>query len=51
MFSDIKAAERYPAALKQFRAAAKLDPTNAKAKENIKLIEDVYKKMGKPVPK
>lgn len=42
---------RYPEALKQYRTALKLDPTNAKAKENIKLIEDVYKKMGKPVPK
>ena len=47
----IEPRKRYPDALKLYRQALKLDPANQKAKDNIKLIEDVYKKMGKPVPK
>jgi hypothetical protein len=42
---------RYPEALKLYRKALVVDPTNTKAKENLKMIEDVYKKMGKEVPK
>lgn len=43
--------KRYPTALKTLRQALKLNPANAKAKEDIQLIEGAYKSMGKPVPK
>jgi tetratricopeptide (TPR) repeat protein len=42
--------EKYPQALKMFREALQLDPNNALAKDGIKLIEDIYKSMGRPVP-
>lgn len=41
---------KYPAALRQFRAALKFDPENKKAKQNIDTIEGIYKSMGRPVP-
>jgi tetratricopeptide (TPR) repeat protein len=41
---------KYPAALKYFREVLKVDPKNAKALENEKLIVDIYKSMGKAVP-
>lgn len=43
--------EKYPKALKMFREAVKIDPANTEAAENIKMIEDIYKGMGKEVPK
>lgn len=42
---------KYPAALKEFRTALELDKENKKARENIDLIESIYKSMGRPVPK
>lgn len=42
---------RYVEALKTLRLALKVDPKNAAAKEDVTMIEDVYKKMGKPIPK
>ncbi|MBI1787153.1 MAG: tetratricopeptide repeat protein [Acidobacteria bacterium] len=42
---------KYPAALKQFRLALELDRDNKKAKDNIALIESIYKSMGREVPK
>ncbi len=42
--------EKYPKSLGMFRDALKIDPNNALAKESIKLIEDIYKSMGRPVP-
>ena len=42
---------RYPMALKTLRDAAKLDPKNKLALEDIKAIEDAYKSMGMPIPK
>lgn len=44
-------AKRYPTALKTLRESVKLDPTNKQAAGDVKLIEDAYKSMGKPVPK
>jgi tetratricopeptide (TPR) repeat protein len=41
---------KYRAALKDYRQALKLDPNNGKAKFNAKLIEDIYRSMGRPVP-
>ena len=50
--TDDNAAPRvkYRAALSDFRGALKLDPTNAKAKQNLALIEGIYKSMGRPIP-
>jgi hypothetical protein len=42
--------EKYPQALVMFRDALQIDPNNALAKDSIKLIEDIYKSMGRPVP-
>lgn len=42
--------EKYPKALGMFRDALEIDPNNALAAKNIKLIEDIYKSMGRPVP-
>lgn len=41
---------KYKKALGLYREALKVDPTNAEAKENAKMIEDVYRSMGRPVP-
>lgn len=42
---------RYPDALKTLRKAKSLDPKNKLALDDIKLIEEAYKSMGRPVPK
>ena len=42
---------KYPAALKEFRTTVSLDPNHAKAKENVSMIEGIYKSMGREVPK
>lgn len=42
--------DKYPHSLKLFREAAKLDPSNQDAKDNIALIEGIYKDMGRPIP-
>jgi tetratricopeptide (TPR) repeat protein len=41
---------KYPAALTSFRKAVQLDPQHAGAKSNIKIIEDIYTSMGRPIP-
>jgi tetratricopeptide (TPR) repeat protein len=41
---------KYPAALTSFRKAVELDPQHAGAKSNIKMIEDIYTSMGRPIP-
>lgn len=47
----IPPAKRYPDALKLYRQALALDPKNKVALEDKKQIEDVYKQMGRPIPK
>lgn len=47
---DLGPKEKYPKSLGMFRDALEVDPNNALAKESIKLIEDIYKSMGRPVP-
>lgn len=42
--------KRYPDALKLYKQALTLDPTNKTALDDKKQIEAVYKSMGKPVP-
>ncbi|RYG26306.1 hypothetical protein EON82_03915 [bacterium] len=41
---------RYPGALRIYREVLKVDPKNVEAKNNSKMIVDVYKSMGRPVP-
>lgn len=41
---------KYPAALRLFREALKVDPANADAKQNKDLIESIYKSMHRPIP-
>jgi len=43
--------QRYPGALKFLREAVQLDSSNKSAAADKKMIEDVYKQMGKPLPK
>ena len=42
--------KRYPDALKLYKQALVLDPTNKTALDDKKQIEDVYKSMGRPIP-
>jgi hypothetical protein len=42
--------EKYRGALTLYREALKLDPQNKEALANKKLIEDIYKSMGRPIP-
>ncbi len=43
--------QKYPQALRLYREALKLDPKNPVATKELKLIEDIYKSMGRPIPK
>ncbi len=43
--------QKYPRALNLYREALKLDPKNKEALENKKMIEDIYRQMGRPIPK
>lgn len=42
---------KYPAALRLYREALKLDPKNKEALNNKQMIEDIYKSMHRPIPK
>lgn len=42
--------EKYTTALREYRKVLVYDKTNKKALDNIKVIEDIYKSMGRPVP-
>lgn len=42
--------QKYGPALRLYREALKFDPKNAEALNNKKLIEDIYKQMGMPIP-
>lgn len=41
---------KYPAALKHYRAALKIDPNNKDASDNANQIIEIYKMMGREVP-
>lgn len=47
---DLPPREKYRGALALYREALKLDPKNNEALANKKLIEDIYKSMGRPIP-
>jgi Flp pilus assembly protein TadD len=48
--STLPPKEKYPSALRQYRMATAIEPTNAEAKQNINLIEGIYNQMGRTVP-
>lgn len=48
---SVPPAKRYPQALKMVRQALAIDPTNKTAAADKKMIEGVYKQMGRPIPK
>jgi GH24 family phage-related lysozyme (muramidase) len=51
MYSEsLPARSKYKEALTFFRETLKLDPKHKQAAEQKKLIEDIYKSMGRPVP-
>ena len=43
--------EKYTTALHEYRKVLIYDKANKKAADNIKVIEDIYKSMGREVPK
>ncbi|MEO6694078.1 MAG: tetratricopeptide repeat protein [Ignavibacteria bacterium] len=48
--ANLPAREKYRPALKYYRKALELDPTNIEAMKNKKQIEDIYEQMGMPIP-
>jgi tetratricopeptide (TPR) repeat protein len=44
-------ARRYTTALREYRKVLEYDKTNKKAQDNVKMIEDIYKSMGREIPK
>lgn len=42
--------EKYPNALRYYREALALDPSNKEAANNKAMIEDIYRGMGRPIP-
>jgi hypothetical protein len=47
---DLRAKEKYPAALRLYREALALHPTNPEALENSQMIVSIYQGMGREVP-
>jgi hypothetical protein len=48
--SPLAPKQKYSTALKMYRSAVKLDPTNDVAKKNIAVIEGIYRQLGRPIP-
>lgn len=42
--------QKYAPALRQYRAVLAVDPGNKDAAGKVKLIENIYKQMGRPIP-
>ena len=51
MYGDLPPREKYVGALKYLRETIKINPKNKAAKEQITMIESIYKQMGRPIPK
>lgn len=49
--TSVPPVKRYPTALRTLRQAVKLNPKHPAAKADVKVIEDAYKSMGRPIPK
>ncbi len=50
MNGDLPARVKYRQALRVYREVLKVDPKNKEASNNSKMIVDIYKQMGRPVP-
>lgn len=48
--STLPPKEKYPSALRQYRMAAAIEPTNAEANQNINQIEGIYGQMDRTIP-
>lgn len=48
--SPLPPKEKYPSALRHYRAVLALDPAQVEAKQSAALIESIYKQMGRPIP-
>ena len=42
--------QKYPGALRLYREALKVDPSNQDASHNKDMIEGIYKQLGRPIP-
>ncbi len=42
--------KKYPTALRMYRRVVEIDKGHQKAKDNVAMIENIYKSMGRPVP-
>jgi hypothetical protein len=51
MYGDLPPREKYVSALRYLRETVKINPKNKVAKEQISMIESIYKQMGRPIPK
>lgn len=47
---ELGAREKYPKALRLYREANALDPTNKEATDGIELIEGIYRSLDRPIP-
>lgn len=47
---DLPPRVKYPGALKKYRRALQLNPKHAAAARDKKMIEDIYKSLGRPIP-
>lgn len=43
--------DKYPIALRLYRESQKVDPKDKDSKKWVKGIEDIYRSMGRPIPK
>lgn len=48
--ANLSPKKKYRTALKRYRRVLELDPKNDEAAESKKMIEDIYRQMGMPVP-
>jgi tetratricopeptide (TPR) repeat protein len=52
MYNDqLPPRQKYPNALREYRIVLEYDKTNAAARKNVAMIENIYNSMGRPIPK
>lgn len=49
--ASLEPKDKYPRALRLYREAQKVDPADKDSKKWVKGIEDIYRSMGRPIPK
>ena len=42
---------KYPVALREYRKVVVYDKTNRRAQDSVRMIEDIYRRMGREIPK